>query len=420
MLTPSQEKELAKKYIKIGNFNIKKSTILIAIVFITIVFIGSAISNSKEQKEQQQRLLEAQSKLASLNREVTTTETLSYAEQIQKMLREKYGEPPEGFEWGYTGELIALGTEDLSQEDVIYTYIRALSILDFATAQRVASSSSILDMYNEYFGVGSQALADYYNNFLRKQFRVALQSVEIDAIEDIGIFADGTAYITVRINCIDLTNKDFWQEDREEIFNTMRFYDETEMDSVKKESYVYDYIYQAYLDNKIGKHSVTVDFVVDKLNAGGWLISNDSEFKQVLSYESGVDVAAYIMQLYNEWYRDKKLEESVGILGGEDTEFNYNPYEQTEVGEDTPNFTGESTTTDTQGEYDKLIESQKAEEERKTQEFEDLKESEKKRLEQEKLEQEQFNQQDEFTRMQETNAKNNENNEDTLNLTGGV
>lgn len=303
--------ERDKQYFKVFNFYIKKKNVLIVAIIIVIAFIYSAYSSSVKEKERQERYLEAQRRLAMANQQVTDNETMSNAERIQAMLREKYGEPPEGFEWSYTGELIPLSTDELSYEDVTYTYVRSLSILDFATAQRVASQSYVIDTYNDYYGITSQVVADYYNNFLRKQFKVSLESLEISSIEDVAIFANGDAVMTVNIRCLDLTDKDFWQNDMMEMYEMMRFYDETEMDSIKKESYVYDYIYNAYLDGKIGKRDVTLDLVVSKINGGGWLISDDSELEAALSYENGVDVASYIMKLYSEWYRDTILNENM-------------------------------------------------------------------------------------------------------------
>ena len=121
------------------------------------------------------------------------------------------------------------------------------------------------------------------------------------------------------INSLDLTDKDFWQDDKQELFEMMRFYDETETDSIKKEQYIYDYIYNAYLEGKVGKKTTIVDFVVGKSNASGWLISDDAELEATLTYEKGVDVANYIFQLYDDWYRDTVLEEQTSMLNGGST-----------------------------------------------------------------------------------------------------
>lgn len=317
MIQPSDQND--KNYIKIFKFYVKKKTIFIIGILVVVCLLYSAYSSNKKEKEYQARYAEAQRRLSQGNSVVEDEEILSYSERLQKALREQYGEPPEGFEWGYNGELIALSSEDLTYEDVCYTYIRALSILDFATAQRVASKSNIIDTYNNYYSEITQGITDYYSSFLRKQFKTALETIEINGIEDTAIFADGSAVVTVSINSLDLTDKDFWQADKQELFEMMRFYDETETDSIKKEQYIYDYIYNAYLEGKVGKKTTIVDFVVGKSNASGWLISDDAELEATLTYEKGVDVANYIFQLYDDWYRDTVLAEQTSMLNGGNT-----------------------------------------------------------------------------------------------------
>lgn len=317
MIQPSDQND--KNYIKIFKFYVKKKTIFIIGILVVVCLLYSAYSSNKKEKEYQARYAEAQRRLSQGNSVVEDEEILSYSERLQKALREQYGDPPEGFEWGYNGELIALSSEDLTYEDVCYTYIRALSILDFATAQRVASKSNIIDTYNNYYSEITQGITDYYSSFLRKQFKTALETIEINGIEDTAIFADGSAVVTVSINSLDLTDKDFWQDDKQELFEMMRFYDETETDSIKKEQYIYDYIYNAYLDGKVGKKTTIVDFVVGKSNASGWLISDDAELEATLTYEKGVDVANYIFQLYDNWYRDTVLAEQTSMLSGGNT-----------------------------------------------------------------------------------------------------
>lgn len=317
MIQPSDQND--KNYIKIFKFYVKKKTIFIIGILVVVCLLYSAYSSNKKEKEYQARYAEAQRRLSQGNSIVEDEEILSYSERLQKALREQYGEPPEGFEWGYNGELIALSSEDLTYEDVCYTYIRALSILDFATAQRVASKSNIIDTYNNYYSEITQGITDYYSSFLRKQFKTALETIEINGIEDTAIFADGSAVVTVSINSLDLTDKDFWQDDKQELFEMMRFYDETETDSIKKEQYIYDYIYNAYLDGKVGKKTTIVDFVISKSNASGWLISDDAELEATLTYEKGVDVANYIFQLYSDWYRDTVLAEQTSKLNGGST-----------------------------------------------------------------------------------------------------
>ena len=304
------EENKKSDYIKIGTFNVKKKTAIKVGIVLVVIFAISKFRSYTEEKELAERAAKLEAERLAAMQNVQEPEILSYSEQIQRQLREQYGEPPEGFEWDYMGNLVALSSEDLTYEEVAYTYIRALSILDFATAQRFSSYSKVIDNFNNYYSVVSRELADYYDNFLRKQYKYALETLEILSVDDVAIFADGTSVLTITINCMDLTDKDFWRQDQDKLFDTMRVYDDTEDDSIKKEQYIYDYIYQAYLDEKIGKREVTLDIVVSKrTNGSGWLVSDDSELAHTLSYASGVDVAQYIFSKYDEWHREVILQE---------------------------------------------------------------------------------------------------------------
>jgi len=295
---------------KIFGFNFSKRTLVIGLIIIVVIFISSMASKVSKQRELDERIKAQQESLqAAKNQTVAETKSLTQKELIQKSLRERYGEPPEGFEWDYAGNLVALGDDEMSYEDIVYTYIRSLSILDFSTAQRYASVSKVANTYNNYYGVASAAVANYYKNFLRKQYKHALTTLELNSIEDIAVFPDGEVIVTVKISVLDLSDKDFWEKDRLELFETILVYDETESDSVKKEQYIYDYVYKCYEDGTIGKREVIIEIVVGKENNGGWLISDDSELNFYLKYENGVDVANYILNQYSTWSIQKKLQE---------------------------------------------------------------------------------------------------------------
>lgn len=299
---------------KIAGFNISKKMLIVIGIILGIIIISSMISSSNKKKEAERLKLEAQQELERQKQEAANskgeeTEILSRDEQIQKQLVELYGEPPEGFEWSRQGDLIALSDGDMTCEDVVYTFIRSLSILDFSTAQRYSSNSSIVDTYLDYYSESTKDLTDYYDDFLRKQYKYALTTIEINGVLDTAIFADGTEIVTLNISALDLTDKDFWEDNRKEIFETVRVFEETESDSVKVEKYIYDYIYNAYLNGDVAKREYNIEVVVSKDNGGGWLISDDSELDDILSYEKGVDVAAYIQSGFEDWLVDTQRQE---------------------------------------------------------------------------------------------------------------
>ena len=94
-----------------------------------------------------------------------------YHAELQKSLEEEYGKPKDGFEWSITGDLVALGDEKMTPEDIVWTYVRSLSVLDFATAQQYSSKSVTTDRYKEYYSEITSELTDYYRDFLRKQYK---------------------------------------------------------------------------------------------------------------------------------------------------------------------------------------------------------------------------------------------------------
>lgn len=294
--------------IKIAGFTL--GTKFFVLVGIIVLFI--AINSAKQKKEEAERIAEEQARLdAMLSQDLNfTSEEIDFHAQMQKTLTEQYGVAPEGFEWDYLGNLVAIGNdEEATAEDVLYMYMRSLSILDFSTASRYAQDSEIIKSYENYYT--DYGLTDYYSNFLRKQFKKSITSLEVNEVTDVAVFADGTKYITLSVNLLDLTNKDFWLAKKDELWQKLRVYKETEEDNTKLEQYVYDFIYECYESGAVGKRTVTIELVVSKDNGSGWLIGSDSELNSMLQYENGVDVASYILDEFEGWYQDITLKEQI-------------------------------------------------------------------------------------------------------------
>lgn len=277
-----------------------------------VMIVLSTLNRKKEEQariaEQERRLQEAK------NAQQNTGTEYDVDAAIQQSLVDEYGEPPEGFKWTVTGELEALSSEELSAEDVIHTYIRSLSILDFATAQRYSKTSKVYDTYMDYYNEITNAIVDYYDQFLRKQFTFAIKSIENLGIESNATTASGTQIVSVKMNVLDLTDKDFWRDDMQYLYKQMRIYGDTEDDDVKKEQFLYDYVYSKYEDGTIKKREVICDFKIEKQNNAGWLISDDSELCAYLNYDSGTDVAQYILSQYNDWLIETSIEEQAKFL----------------------------------------------------------------------------------------------------------
>lgn len=290
----------------IFGFNIGKKQLIIGGVVIALIFGANKVSDIKRQKEIEERRLENEAKKNKEAENVDPNAGLSREEIKQKGYIEAWGEPPEGFRWNNKGELVAVSSDDLTAEDVLWSYLRALSILDFSTAQKYSSVSLVKSTYENYFSDSKLGSSSYYMQFLRKAFKLALTSLEVESVGDAAVFADGTSIVTAKIKVLDLTDKDFWQVDRDEIFDHLSTLYTDETDSTKAEQFVYDYIYSAYEDGKVGKRELTLEFKLDKINLGGWLISDDTDLNSALRYEDGTQVAEYIFDEFTEWSRDQR------------------------------------------------------------------------------------------------------------------
>lgn len=295
----------------IFGFKIGKKQIIIIGLIVLVIIIFSTISSNKKKKELEERRAEVErQKELEQQQNQNTGETLSRAELQQQEFIEEWGTPPEGFRWNNRGNLVAVSSENLTCEEVLYSYLKALAILDFSTVEKYSYSSMVDSTYLDYFSDSSLGRTSYYNQFLRKEYKYALTTLEIDSIGNTAVFSDGTSIATVNLKVLDLTDKDFWKKNQDEIYTTLRNFYETEDDSAKAEQYIYDYIYQEYLNGSVGKRDVSVEIKLDKVNLGGWLVSDDTDLDMILRYDKGVNVADYIIECYNSWYKVKVKEEA--------------------------------------------------------------------------------------------------------------
>ena len=197
----------------------------------------------------------------------------------------------------------------MNAEDVLYTYLRSLSMLDFYTAQEYSEDSNVVSTYQDYYA--NYGIEDYYDDFLRKQYKYALTTLEILQIGDTAVFADGTENVTVKLNMIDLTDKDFWLKDKDTLFDTLFNYKVYQDDDTKADQYLYDYIYNLYEQGSLPKKEVDVEIVLGKSSGGGWLVTNDKELDAALGYDWGTDIAKFIHDEYQQYELKRTLKESL-------------------------------------------------------------------------------------------------------------
>ena len=303
---------------------LKNKKILIPIVIVVTVIAILAITSAVKEKNAKDKAREealarynAQQQAQAQAQESTpaeSSEPLSFDDQMQQSLIAQYGIPPEGFKWDLTGHLLPIGNDVDTAEGQIYKFIAALRSLDFATVQSCSSNSDTLATYQSYYS--SIGLNNDYTNFLRKQMAVTLQSLAITGITQAGTFADGTQYFTVTLDVLDLTNKDFWVEDQDEIFAHMRESVEKESDVAKSNQYLYDYVYKAYQEGKPGLRSVDVTLTVSKQQDQGFLVTDDMELSALISYEGGNALVQYILNNFNAWLRETQMDEMFDTMSG--------------------------------------------------------------------------------------------------------
>lgn len=288
----------------IMGFKIGKKHLIIIGAIVLVFIIISTISSNSNKKEIAERQAAADAANQNIQQNVDANAGLSNAEVEQNAFIKVWGNPPDGFRWKDDGTLTAVSSDNLTNEDVIWNYLRGLSILDFSTVQKYSSHSLVESTYSGYFSDSNLGSSSYYAQFLRKEYKYALTSIEVDSVGNTAVFADGTSIVTVKLKMLDLTDKDFWQADKDTIFNKLKSVYTSEKDTAKAQQYVYDYIYSAYEDGKVGKRDITIELKLDKVSLGGWLVSDDTDLNSALKYEEGVNVASYILEQYSDWYSD--------------------------------------------------------------------------------------------------------------------
>ena len=295
----------------IAGFKITKNHIItLAIVAGVIGLIGfkNSLERRASEEDAKQKAKEAAEEYQRTHQQGTEF-SYDYDAVLQKNLVKKYGDPPEGFKWSVTGDLVAVGSDTMNAEDVLYTYLRSLSMLDFYTAQEYSEDSNVVSTYQDYYA--NYGIEDYYDDFLRKQYKYALTTLEILQIGDTAVFADGTENVTVKLNMIDLTDKDFWLKDKDTLFDTLFNYKVYQDDDTKADQYLYDYIYNLYEKGSLPKKEVDVEIVLGKSSGGGWLVTNDKELDAALGYDWGTDIAKFIQDEYQQYELKRTLKESL-------------------------------------------------------------------------------------------------------------
>ena len=218
---------------------------------------------------------------------------------MQDDLIGSYGKLPEGYIWDIDGSLLSLGDKSMSAEEVVYAYLNGLRSLDMSIVQKYSRESTVIKTYEGYFDEQDKN-TDYTDQFLRTMYRQALLSIKINGIENSSVFAEDKQVFTVSVNMLDLTKKDFWEQDKEEIYRNLKVYQSDESDSTKADMYLYNYIADYYKSEGAATRDVQLDITVQKYPDldTGWLVSVDTDVDSACRYADGKIVVSYINDMY--------------------------------------------------------------------------------------------------------------------------
>lgn len=277
----------------------KKILGIIGGVLVFIILIGGIRSYNSSKKAKQAAELEAQK---AQQTDITKVDLKSLSDFDKEQIRwiERYGTPPKGFRWKDDGTLQALGDPNLKDTDVAYTYIRALSTLDIATAQKYSNKTNVITSLNRYYS--TEADFTYDENFKKDMFKQVLLSIKPVKITNVANFANFRNAITMKIEVTDLTNKDFWKKDSSKIFKDLKEYKKTEQDTTKAKNYLYKYVLDYYKSERPAKHEVEINLVLDQdKTSGGWIVVKDKDLDNIAKYADGELVVNNILAAYDEW-----------------------------------------------------------------------------------------------------------------------
>lgn len=272
---------------------------------------GNITSETGEDEEETDTSIKEEEEEDNLFGIIVDDGTDEFLINAQDNLIEKFGRPPEGFIWDYDGTTLSIGDPNLTSEEVVYSFIRALALLDFGSAQKYSRGSSVVETYAEYFDSNLSDVFDYKDQFDRNMYKEAIMSLQVEGITDSAVFAENKRVYTVKASMIDLTDKDFWQQDKDTLFDELYKYNKIEDDDTKLDLRLYDYILGYYQSPDPVRRDVTFDITVERypdLNSG-WLVSIDKDIDLNCQYSDGVAVLAYIKELFNEYSLNRSLQE---------------------------------------------------------------------------------------------------------------
>lgn len=203
------------------------------------------------------------------------------AEQLE--LRKKYGTPPKGMALDSDGNYIARGDMKMSAENVAYAYMQAVSKVDFKQVEKYASSSKVIKYSNRY-NSGKDSEYSAADDFRFYVYKDVLKSIQNLGVKDSVHYANNKVIITFKVKSIDLSYKDFWRPDKDTIFADLYSTKTKENDRAKISRYLYSYLKSYYDSEKVATYTDTISLTLQKTQASGWLVTDDSSVSNLGQY----------------------------------------------------------------------------------------------------------------------------------------
>lgn len=232
--------------------------------------------------------------------------------QLQNSLNQKYGQPPQGYIWDNLGNPLSLGVADMSSEDVVYTYVQALSKLDVGVAQKLSRGTRTVATLSDFSNSKlSSSQVDLAKNYERDVLSASLLSMKNEGVETTSVYAENKRVYNVNITLIDLSDKTFWEKDRDAIMDTVYNLDRNQSDLTQAQQYVNNYVLDYYKSGEAKTRTVTVALTLEKypdLNTG-WLVSIDDDLNTYATLDDGKPVNEFIMSEYRQYKQQRMVEE---------------------------------------------------------------------------------------------------------------
>lgn len=297
-----EEESGFKKFIK------SKIVIGIAIVIAVLVVWNLFFKNTPTVEEgEEPTAVETTTKAKTINGGTDTS-----LAQMQDSLIKQNGQPPKGFVWGKDKKLWSLGVADMSEDDAVIGYLRALQLLDINQAQLLSHDSKVLETYRSLVENKSKS-AD--NDYQRASYIAAMQSIEVKQIQSSAGQADNKKTYTIDIEIVDFSDTSFIEAKKHEWFENLYRKEVVEGNSTGADNYIQEELTKYYASPEAKKKSEKISLSVEKLKEinSGWLVRGDGSLNTKLkdsSSKSGYQgTLKHVKDQYVSYRKDRTAKE---------------------------------------------------------------------------------------------------------------